>query len=68
VDAGALPKLEPARRRLRLPDKALLLVARAALGEYCGDLLVGEIAGADQLAVHQQTEHVTRLIGAFFGD
>jgi epoxide hydrolase 4 len=76
VDAAALLKLDPARLRVRMPhlviwgmeDRALLPVARAALAEYCDSLVVREIARADHWLVHQQTEQVTRLIGAFLGD
>jgi epoxide hydrolase 4 len=73
VDARALPKLDPATLRVRMPhlliwgmkDTALLPVSWASLQDYCEDLVVREIAGADHWLVHQKTEEVTRLIGAF---
>jgi pimeloyl-ACP methyl ester carboxylesterase len=73
VDARALPRLDPASLRVRMPhlliwglkDTALLPVSWASLQDYCEDLVVREIAGADHWLVHQKTEEVTRLIGAF---
>ena len=70
VDPGALPKLEPERLRVRMPhlliwgmdDKALLPVSWASLPDCCCNLTV---PGADQWLVHQKTEEVVGLIGAF---
>jgi len=73
ITAAALPKLDPATLRVRMPhlliwgmeDRALLPVSWAGLAEYCDDLVVREIAGADHWLVHQKPEEVTGLIGAF---
>jgi len=46
-------------------DTALLPVSWARLPEYCDEIVVREIGGADHWLVHQKTEEVTRLIGAF---
>jgi pimeloyl-ACP methyl ester carboxylesterase len=50
-----------------MDDRALLPVARATLPDYCGDLTVGEIAGADHWVVHQKTAEVIGLIREFVG-
>ncbi len=76
IDPSAVPKLEPASLRVRMPhlviwgmdDKALLPVSRAALADYCDNLAVREIAGADHWLVHQRTAEVTGLIEAFLRD
>jgi epoxide hydrolase 4 len=73
VAVGALPKLDPASLRVRMPhlliwgmqDTALLPVSWARLPDYCDELVVREIAGADHWLVHQKPEEVTGLIGAF---
>jgi len=73
IDTAALPKLDPATLRVRMPhlliwgleDRALLPVSWAALAEYCDDLVVREIAGADHWLVHQKPAEVTGLIDAF---
>jgi epoxide hydrolase 4 len=73
VDPAKVPRLEPAQLRVRMAhlliwgmgDRALLPVSRATLADYCDDLTVREIAGADHWVVHQQTGEVTRLIGSF---
>ncbi len=75
VDMATLPKLDPAQLRVRMPhlviwgmeDRALLPVTRATLAEWCDDLTVREIAGADHWVVHQRTEEVVGLIRAFLG-
>jgi pimeloyl-ACP methyl ester carboxylesterase len=59
-------KLDPAQLRIRMPhlviwgmdDPALLPVSRATLADYCDDLTVREIAGADHWVVHQRTDEV----------
>ena len=73
VDEAAAIKLDPARFRVRMPhlliwgmdDRALLPVSRATLADYCDDLTVHEIAGADHWVVHQKTEEVIRHIHSF---
>ncbi len=73
VDASRVMKLDPAQLRVRMPhlviwgmdDRALLPVSRAALAAYCDDLRVREIAGADHWVVHQRTDEVIGLLGAF---
>jgi epoxide hydrolase 4 len=75
VDRAPLPKLDPAQLRVRMPhlviwgmdDRALLPVARATLGDYCNDLQVAEIAGADHWVVHQKTAAVIGLVRNFLG-
>ena len=73
VDASKLIRLDPAQLRVRMPhlviwgldDKALLPVSRATLPDYCDDLAVHEILGADHWIVHQKTEEVVALLRAF---
>ena len=73
VDPATLPKLDPAQLRVRMPhlvvwgmdDRALLPVARATLADYCDDLSVVEIAGADHWVVHQKTGEVIGHIRDF---
>jgi pimeloyl-ACP methyl ester carboxylesterase len=75
VDLAAVPKLDPAQLRVRMPhlviwgmdDRALLPVARATLADYCDDLTVREIAGADHWVVHQKTDEVIGHIRDFLG-
>jgi pimeloyl-ACP methyl ester carboxylesterase len=75
VDPAKVPKLDPAQLRVRMPhlviwgmdDKALLPVARATLADYCDDLTVREIAGADHWVVHQKSDEVIGLIRDFLG-
>ena len=76
VDPAKVPKLDPAQLRVRMPhlviwgmdDRALLPVTRATLTDYCDNLTVVEIAGADHWVVHQKTSdvvgHVRRFIEA----
>jgi pimeloyl-ACP methyl ester carboxylesterase len=73
VDTAKVPKLDPTQLRVRMPhlviwgmdDRALLPTARATLPDYCDDLAVREIAGADHWVVHQKTDEVTGLIREF---
>jgi len=66
VDPAEVMKLDPAVLRVRMPhlviwgmgDRALLPVSRATLADYCDDLTVREIAGADHWVVHQRTAEV----------
>ena len=66
VDPAKVMKLDPALLRIRMPhlvlwgmdDRALLPVSRATLADYCDDLTVREIAGADHWVVHQRTDVV----------
>jgi pimeloyl-ACP methyl ester carboxylesterase len=66
VDPAKVMKLDPARLRVRMPhlviwgmdDRALLPVSRATLADYCDDLTVVEIEGADHWVVHQRTDEV----------
>jgi epoxide hydrolase 4 len=66
VDPAQVMKLDPALLRIRMPhlviwgmdDRALLPVSRATLADYCDNLTVREIAGADHWVVHQQTAEV----------
>jgi pimeloyl-ACP methyl ester carboxylesterase len=59
-------KLDPGQLRVRMPhlviwgmdDPALLPVSRATLPDYCDDLTVREVAGADHWVVHQRTDAV----------
>jgi epoxide hydrolase 4 len=75
VDPGLVPKLYPAQLRVRMPhlviwgmnDQALLPATRATLADYCDNLTVREIAGADHWVVHQKTDEVIRLIRGFLG-
>jgi pimeloyl-ACP methyl ester carboxylesterase len=73
VHAASLPKLDPAQLRVRMPhlviwgmdDRALLPASRATLADYCDDLTVREIAGADHWVVHQRTDEVIGHLKAF---
>jgi len=73
VDQAKVMKLDPAQLRVRMPhlviwgmdDRALLPVARATLSDYCDDLRVVEIAGADHWVVHQKTGEVIDHIRNF---
>jgi pimeloyl-ACP methyl ester carboxylesterase len=73
VDPAKLIKLDPAQLRVRMPhlliwgmgDRALLPVSRATLGDWCDDLTVREIEGADHWVVHQRTAEVVGLIRDF---
>lgn len=66
VDPAKVMQLDPARLRVRMPhlvvwgmdDRALLPVSRATLPDYCDDLAVREIEGADHWVVHQRTTEV----------
>jgi len=66
VDPTKVMKLDPALLRIRMPhlviwgmdDPALLPVSRATLADYCDDLTVREIKGADHWVVHQRTDEV----------
>jgi len=76
VDPAKVLKLDPRQFRVRMPhlvvwgmdDRALLPVTRATLADYCDDLTVREIAGADHWVVHQRTEQVIGLIRDFLGN
>jgi pimeloyl-ACP methyl ester carboxylesterase len=73
VEPAAVMRLDPAQLRIRMPhlviwgmdDPALLPVSRATLADYCDDLTVHEIAGADHWVVHQKTEDVVGHLKAF---
>lgn len=73
VDPAAVPRLSPAQLRIRMPhlviwgmgDGALLPVSRATLADYCDDLTVHEIAGADHWVVHQRPGEVVACLQAF---
>jgi len=73
VDPAKVPKLDPAQLRVRMPhlvvwgmnDQALLPVSRAILADYCDNLTVREIAGADHWVVHQRQEEVIGCLRAF---
>jgi pimeloyl-ACP methyl ester carboxylesterase len=73
VDPASVPKLDPAQLRVRMPhlvvwgmdDRALLPVTHATLPEYCDNLTVREVAGADHWVVHQKTDEVIGHIRAF---
>jgi pimeloyl-ACP methyl ester carboxylesterase len=73
VDPAKVMKLNPALLRIRMPhlvtwgmeDRALLPVSRATLADYCDDLTVREIAGADHWVVHQKTAEVVGHLGQF---
>jgi pimeloyl-ACP methyl ester carboxylesterase len=75
VDPAKAPKLDPAQLRVRMQhlliwgmgDRALLPVSRASLADYCDDLTVREISGADHWVVHQRTNEVIGHIRAFLG-
>ena len=62
----SVPKLDPAQLGCAcrissiwgMDDRALLPVTRATLADYCDDLTVREIAGADHWVVHQKTDEV----------
>jgi pimeloyl-ACP methyl ester carboxylesterase len=73
VDPAKVPKFDAAVLRVRMPhlviwgmdDRALLPVSRASLADYCDNLTVREIAGADHWVVHQRTGDVIDLIRGF---
>ena len=73
VDPAKVMKLDPARLRVRMPhlviwgmnDQALLPISRATLPDYCDDLTVHEIEGADHWVVHQKTAQVVDLLRGF---
>jgi pimeloyl-ACP methyl ester carboxylesterase len=73
VDPAKVMKLDAAQLRIRMPhlviwgmdDPALLPVSRATLADYCDDLTVREIAGADHWVVHQKTDEVIGHLKAF---
>jgi pimeloyl-ACP methyl ester carboxylesterase len=73
IEPAKLPKLDAAQLRVRMPhlviwgmdDRALLPVSRATLADYCDDLTVREIAGADHWVVHQRTDEVVDHLKAF---
>ncbi|HWB44139.1 MAG TPA: alpha/beta hydrolase, partial [Hyphomicrobiaceae bacterium] len=75
VDPATLPKLDPTQLRVRMPhlviwgmdDRALLPVTRATLADYCDEVRVCEIAGADHWVVHQRTDEVIGHLRAFLG-
>jgi pimeloyl-ACP methyl ester carboxylesterase len=73
VDRAKVPRLDPEVLRIRMPhlvvwgmdDRALLPVSRATLVDYCDDLTVREIAGADHWVVHQRTAEVVHHLRDF---
>jgi pimeloyl-ACP methyl ester carboxylesterase len=73
IDPAKVMKLDPAQLRVRMPhlviwgmdDRALLPVVRATLSDYCDDLRVVEIRGADHWVVHQKTSEVIGHIRNF---
>jgi pimeloyl-ACP methyl ester carboxylesterase len=73
VDPAKVMKLDPAQLRVRMPhlviwgmeDGALLPVSRRTLADYCDDLTVHEIPGADHWVVHQKTGEVIGLLRDF---
>lgn len=73
VDPAKVMKLDPAQLRVRMPhlviwgmnDQALLPISRATLPDYCDDLTVHEIEGADHWVVHQKTAEVVALLRGF---
>lgn len=75
VEMSAVPKLDPAQLRVRMPhlvlwgmnDRALLPASRATLADYCDDLTVREIADADHWVVHQKTADVIGHLKEFLG-
>jgi len=75
VDPATLPRLDPGQLRVRMAhlviwgmnDQALLPVTRATLADYCDDLTVREIPGADHWVVHQRTDEVIGRIREFLG-
>ena len=48
-----------------MDDRALLPVIARHAADYCDDLTVREIAGADHWVVHQKTDEVIGLIVDF---
>jgi pimeloyl-ACP methyl ester carboxylesterase len=75
VDPATVMPLDPARLRIRMPhlviwgmgDRALLPVSRATLPDYCDDLTVREIEGADHWVIHQRTFEVVGHLRDFLG-
>jgi pimeloyl-ACP methyl ester carboxylesterase len=73
VDPTKVLRLDPTQLRVRMPhlviwgmgDRALLPVSRATLPDYCDDLAVAEIDGADHWVVHQKTAEVVGLLRQF---
>jgi pimeloyl-ACP methyl ester carboxylesterase len=74
VDPATVTHYDAQTLRVRMPhlviwgmqDGALLPVSRAALPDYCDDLTVREIEGADHWVVHQRTAEVIGLLRDFF--
>lgn len=74
VDMAKIPKLDPQVLRIRMPhlviwgmnDQALLPVSRATLADYCADLTVREIDGADHWVIHQRTDQVVSYLREFW--
>lgn len=75
VDQDPLAHINPAMMRVRMPhlvlwgleDKALLPVTREGLDQYCDDLRVVDVPGADHWIVHQQPDLVIKELRAFLG-
>lgn len=73
VPPAALPVLDPAALRVRMPhllmwgmnDQALLPVSREGLEELCDDFTLREFADADHWIVHQQPEAVIEALHTF---
>lgn len=73
VDPASVPRLDAAQLRVRMPhlviwgmdDRALLPITRANLADYCDDLTVHEVAGADHWIVHQKTAEVINHLRDF---
>lgn len=73
VDPATVMKLDPAQLRVRMPhlviwgmdDPALLPVSRATLPDYCDNVTVREITGADHWVVHQRTDEVLEHLREF---
>ena len=75
LPTAPLLELDPETLRIRMPhlliwgmdDEALLPEARAGLEDFCDDLRVVEIEGADHWILHQTPDEVAALIRDFLG-
>ena len=73
VDPAKVIRLDPAQLRIRMPhlviwgmnDQALPPSSLSTLADYCDDLTVREIAGADHWVVHQKGGEVVGHLKAF---
>lgn len=73
ADDGFLAALDPETMRIRMPhlliwgldDGALLPESRTGLADFCDDLEMVEIEGADHWIIHQKPDEVAALLRKF---